>query len=118
MPTDVGRTSEPDQLDGWKQIAAYLGRSVRAAQRWERDLGLPVRRLKTAGGQVVFAHCREIDAWKARVEVPIEGNGDALVDQVRERRDARPSGWALFVAAVVLFVLSAVMLIVTWSLHA
>ena len=29
-------------LNGWKQIANYLGRGVRTIQRWE-SLGLPVR---------------------------------------------------------------------------
>lgn len=55
-----------EELHGWKEIAAYLGRSVRGAQRWERELGLPVRRLKTAAGQAIFARRDEIEAWKAR----------------------------------------------------
>jgi hypothetical protein len=32
------------RLDSWKEIAAYLGRSVRSVQRWERAEGLPVLR--------------------------------------------------------------------------
>jgi hypothetical protein len=51
------------RLDGWKEIAAYLGRGVRTAQRWERDLGLPVRRLDTGGAEVVYAFRTELDAW-------------------------------------------------------
>ena len=35
-----------DRLDGWKEIASYLGRSVRTAHRWEKRLGLPVRRVE------------------------------------------------------------------------
>jgi hypothetical protein len=31
-------------LTSWKEIAAYLGKGVRTVQRWEVDLGLPVRR--------------------------------------------------------------------------
>ena len=34
-----------DRLDSWKEIATYLGRGVRTAQRWEREEGLPVHRL-------------------------------------------------------------------------
>ncbi len=36
---------DPDLLNSWKEIAAYMGRGVRTVQRWERDLALPVRRL-------------------------------------------------------------------------
>ena len=54
------------RLDGWKEIAAYLNRGVRTAQRWERDLGLPVRRLGTGGAEVVYAFRAELDAWLLR----------------------------------------------------
>jgi hypothetical protein len=52
-------------LTGWKEIAAHLGRSVRSVQRWERELGLPVRRVRTQTAEVVFARREEIDAWLA-----------------------------------------------------
>jgi hypothetical protein len=54
------------RLDGWKDIASYLGRGVRTAQRWERELGLPVRRLGTGGAEVVYALKEELDAWLLR----------------------------------------------------
>lgn len=53
----------PVQLNGWKEIAAYLGRSVRTVQRWEKDFGLPVRRFGSSKSESVFALPREIDAW-------------------------------------------------------
>ena len=31
-------------LSSWKDIARYMGKGVRTVQRWERHLGLPVRR--------------------------------------------------------------------------
>ena len=31
-------------LSSWKDIAKYMGKGVRTVQRWERHLGLPVRR--------------------------------------------------------------------------
>ena len=31
-------------VSGWKEIAAYLGKGVRTVQRYERILGLPIRR--------------------------------------------------------------------------
>jgi hypothetical protein len=53
----------PAQLNGWKEIAAYVGRSVRTVQRWEKDFGLPVRRFGLSRPESVFALPREIDAW-------------------------------------------------------
>lgn len=54
----------PATLNGWKDIATYLGKSVRAVQRWEHDFGLPVHRIKTPTGQVVYAFRAEVDAWR------------------------------------------------------
>jgi hypothetical protein len=56
-------TGRPSQLNGWKEIAAYLGRSVRTVQRWEKEFGLPVRRFGTSRPESVFAMPREMDAW-------------------------------------------------------
>jgi hypothetical protein len=52
-----------DRLDGWKAVAAYVRKSVRTAQRWESDLGLPVRRMATENGEIVYAITSEIDEW-------------------------------------------------------
>ena len=49
-------------LNGWKEVASYLGRGVRTVQRWE-ELGLPVRRPKGADRSAVIAIPEEIDAW-------------------------------------------------------
>lgn len=62
---------DSDRLSGWKEIAAHLRRSVRAAQRWEHELGLPVKRVKTVAGQVVFASRTELDAWVAQQQAII-----------------------------------------------
>lgn len=53
-----------DDLNGWKEIAAHLGKAVRTAQRWEQELGMPVRRIPTPGGEIVYARSSEIDEWK------------------------------------------------------
>jgi hypothetical protein len=55
-------------LNGWKEIAAYLGKSVRSVQRWEATLGLPVHRIKTPDGQIVYSERKEIDDWRRRLE--------------------------------------------------
>lgn len=59
----AGPLDEPPGLSSWKEIAAYLGVSVRAAQKWERERGLPVRRLpgKRSG---VSASRDELAAWR------------------------------------------------------
>ena len=54
------------RLNGWKEIASYIGRGVRTAQRWERELGMPVHRLNTGAGDVVFANPAELDDWLRR----------------------------------------------------
>lgn len=50
-------------LNSWKEIANYVGRGVRTVQRWERDLGLPVRRPRARSRSAVVAISDEIDAW-------------------------------------------------------
>lgn len=52
-----------DRLNSWKEIATYLGKGVRTVQRWEAQMGLPVRRLGREGGEIVYALRSEIDAW-------------------------------------------------------
>lgn len=50
-------------LSSWKEIAEFLGKGVRTAQRWERELGLPVRRPPGKDSRVVFALREELTAW-------------------------------------------------------
>jgi hypothetical protein len=54
----------PNCLDGWKDIAACLGRDVRTVQRWEKSLGLPVQRVQDSKSGSVYAFRSEIDAWR------------------------------------------------------
>ena len=58
-------SAPPDRrrLDSWKEIAAYLGRTVRTVQRWERDEGLPVRRHVHRKLSSIYAYTDEIDRW-------------------------------------------------------
>src|SRR5690242_13741321 len=56
-------------LSSWKEIAAYLGRGVRTAQRYEKQFKLPVRRAAAADhGSSVMAFCDEIDGWLRRAQ--------------------------------------------------
>lgn len=65
-PDPIGASREGDTLDSWKDIAAYLRRSVRAAQMWEREEGLPVHRHLHEKRGSVYAYKSEIDEWLER----------------------------------------------------
>lgn len=69
MP-DSARPADSTPLNGWKEIAAYLGRSLRSVQRYEQERGLPVHRLTSADGQTVYAFRHEIDAWRQGLDEP------------------------------------------------
>ncbi len=57
------QSSHEDRVDSWKHIAAYLGRDVRTVIRWEKDRGLPIRRIPGGRRKAVFAYTEELDAW-------------------------------------------------------
>lgn len=59
-----------ERLDSWKAIAAYLRRDERTVRRWEREQGLPVRRLPGGRGVSVFAYVSEIEAWLKQAREP------------------------------------------------
>jgi len=59
-----------EQLNGWKEIACYMNRSVRCVQRWERNENLPVRRHGHRSGVSMYAFREELSAWWER-ECPI-----------------------------------------------
>lgn len=60
------------RLDSWKEIAAYLNRGVRTVQRWEREEGLPVHRLRHEKLSSVYAYKPELDAWWASRRAELE----------------------------------------------
>ncbi len=62
----------PLVLNSWKDIAAYLKCGVRTAQRWERDLDLPVYRPRPGKRGPVCAFPNEIRMWmrQKRTEHP------------------------------------------------
>jgi hypothetical protein len=50
-------------LESWKDIAAYLRRTVRTTQRWEQTEGLPVHRHPHEKRGSVYAYPSELDVW-------------------------------------------------------
>jgi tetratricopeptide (TPR) repeat protein len=70
-----------DILNGWKEIAAYVCRDRRTVERWEKQRGLPVRRMPGAGRATVYALISELDEWLASSkpdELEIENAEDGL----------------------------------------
>src|SRR5260370_1950909 len=73
-----------DELSGWKEIAAHLDVSVRTAQGYEKNLGLPVRRQPGQKGRV-WASVEELDGW--RLARPEQRNSEK---DVRSSLDGAP----------------------------
>ncbi|HTR25940.1 MAG TPA: hypothetical protein VMI10_18345 [Terriglobales bacterium] len=63
MKSAAKQLEPPQFLSGWKEIANYLGKGVRTVQRYEGELGLPVRRPAGKPRGSVLAMRAEIDAW-------------------------------------------------------
>ena len=53
-------------LNSWKEVATYMGRGVRTVQRWEQELGLPVRRPRGKSRSAVIALKPELDSWLSK----------------------------------------------------
>jgi len=73
MPTAV--------LSSWKHIAAYLGRGRRTVQRWEKELGLPVRRLGDRDRGTVLAMTSDIDTWLKQTPGQLPSKGTKRKDR-------------------------------------
>src|ERR1700687_5780898 len=69
-----------DRLDSWKEIAAYLKKEVRTVQRWEKNLGLPVRRLAQGKQGTVFADKSDLDAWWLQSQSKLAEEEDDKLD--------------------------------------
>jgi predicted DNA-binding transcriptional regulator AlpA len=74
-------------LLGWKAIAWYAGKSVPTLQKWEKELGFPVRR--TTSGSVI-AVPREIDPWMNSQHIDTRGSYQSYLRALRrENRDLK-----------------------------
>jgi hypothetical protein len=89
----AGSPQRASVLSDWRLIGRYLGKSVRTVQRWERELGLPVRRIHGGPKSAVIAVPAEIDAWVQACKFHVEGAGSSrsermmlLLQAVRELR--------------------------------
>jgi tetratricopeptide (TPR) repeat protein len=58
--------SDEGLLSSWKEIADYLGCDVKTCARWEKESGLPIRRINPGSKRSrVFAYKAELDRWLA-----------------------------------------------------
>ena len=69
-----------DRLDSWKEVAAYLKRGARTVQRWEREEGMPVHRLRHDKLGSVYAFKSELDAWWSGRGAVLDREGGAESD--------------------------------------
>src|SRR5215467_4552429 len=61
---EMGHQFDHAHLGSWKEIAQFLGKGVRTAQRWEAYFGLPVRRPANADGKTpIVAYPSELNEW-------------------------------------------------------
>jgi adenylate cyclase len=73
-----------ERLQSWKELAAYLKRGARTVQRWEREEGLPVRRLQHGKLGSIYGYKSELDAWWA-------ARGEELANSPANDLDRAPS---------------------------
>ena len=69
-------------LTSWKEIATYLGKGVRTVQRWEHEMGLPVRRPPSGRKGIVLAHSEELEAWALSLD-PNSFNNQSETERLR-----------------------------------
>jgi len=74
-------------LTSWKEIARYLNKAVRTVQRWERERGLPVRRMgENDRKSSIIAMPEELDEW-VHVRFPEPGGKNIKDELVRLRNE-------------------------------
>lgn len=104
----------PDEtrLESWGEIAAYLRRDVRTVQRWEKEQGLPVRRLLIGKSGQVYAFRSELDKWMRERQPKADGDGPAAppVDAHPEETNILRSPW-LWIGGILII---ASMVAVAW----
>jgi hypothetical protein len=86
-------------ISSWKEIAAYFGVTVRTAQTWEEERGLPVHRMPGVKGRV-YAYEDELAAW-ANQAPPVDPAPDApQLPPAHTRRHSKR--WVLLAAGLML----------------
>jgi hypothetical protein len=84
--------TQPSKLDGWKEIAAYLGRDVTTAIRWEHERRLPVHRVPGGKRGAVYAYRNEIDHWLDGGAAVPNGDEQKTLAETAETTEAAATG--------------------------
>ena len=71
-------------LSGWKEIAQYLGQSIRTVQRWEQSYGLPIHRPSGTSRSHVIASREELDRWQAKTPLIHSDGSSSLVKRIQQ----------------------------------
>ena len=77
-----------EQVQGWKEIAAYLGRDERTVKRWEKQRGLPVRRIPGAGRANVYILVSDLELWLAQDSSKPPSDPESSLDAVSSDQPA------------------------------
>jgi hypothetical protein len=80
-------------LNSWKEIAAHLKCGVRTAQRWQRELHMPVMRVRDSKRGAVIAESEALDEWMRRRSSLLTGEAagrraSALTEQSKLMRSS------------------------------
>lgn len=103
------------RIEGWKSIAAYLGRDRSTAIRWARERGLPVHALPGGRSRSVYALAHELDAWISGQEAlppdpappdPPPAPSPPAPDPLALPRPAPPQRWSIVLGALALLGIS------------
>lgn len=105
-----------DRLDSWKEIAAHLGRSVRGAQLWEREEGLPVHRLAHDKRATVYAYASELDKWWEARRTRLEPVSTTVSGTPQFSADPRTHWWKRSSARLVILAVAAILTIVVLTI--
>lgn len=96
-------SEQKEILESWKEIAVYLDRNQKTCQRWEVELGLPIRRLDGTPKARVFAYRHELDSW---LEARLNHRDSRAARSRRFSRANFRSRWIVFSSALGLIALS------------
>jgi TolB-like protein/Flp pilus assembly protein TadD len=106
VSSEPQKPSVADRLDSWKEIAAYLKRSVRTVHRWEAEEDLPVHRHLHQSSGTVYATKSELDTWWASRRIELEATAEAPeetpVAASQSRSAAGLTRWLIVGGAIVL----------------
>jgi TolB-like protein/cytochrome c-type biogenesis protein CcmH/NrfG len=89
-------------LESWKEIAVYVGRSVRTVQLWEKEEDFPVHRHQHDKQGTVFAYRDEVDRWRQSRSAPPRPVPPQLVFPAPHAPPATQSPRGRWLAAVAL----------------